>query len=82
MAIRIGESRATILGGLLISRRVFRTSDEHTDAAIELVSLDDLTPAGACALLHYLATVEAKDPDAWPETSTTMTAKGALGISS
>lgn len=43
-----------------------RVDTENADAAIELVSFDSISLAGAVALLKYVATVEAKDPGAWP----------------
>ena len=43
-----------------------RTSDELENAAIALVSSENLTLAGALALLQYAADVEAKDGDVWP----------------
>jgi hypothetical protein len=44
-----------------------RVSTENEDAAIALISFDTLSLAGAVALLAYAVSVEAKDPQAWPE---------------
>jgi hypothetical protein len=44
-----------------------RTSIEHEAAAMALVSFDAISLAGAVALLEYVASVEAKDPEAWPD---------------
>lgn len=44
-----------------------RTGIEHEAAAMALVSFDTISLAGAVALLEYVAGVEAKDPEAWPD---------------
>jgi hypothetical protein len=43
-----------------------RTGIEHDQAAIALVSFDTISLAGVVALLEYVASLEAKDPEAWP----------------
>jgi len=44
-----------------------RTDNEHYLAAMELVSFDTISFSGAVALLEYVASVEAKDPEGWPD---------------
>jgi hypothetical protein len=44
-----------------------RTTTAREDAAIALVSFDTLSLAGVVALLEYVASVEAKDPESWPD---------------
>lgn len=44
-----------------------RCGDEHTDASIALVSFETISLAGAVALLEYVASLEAKDPESWPD---------------
>jgi hypothetical protein len=43
-----------------------RTYKGCDDSAIALASCDDLTVAGAAALLEYVASMEARDPETWP----------------
>jgi hypothetical protein len=44
-----------------------RTDTEHYEAAAELVSFDTISLAGVVALLNYVASVEATDPEGWPD---------------
>lgn len=44
-----------------------RTSAEHDEASIALVSFDTITVAGAAALLDYVKDHDAKDWESWPE---------------
>lgn len=44
-----------------------RTDSEHYEAAWALVSFDTISLAGAVALLEYVASVEAKDPEGLPD---------------
>ena len=43
-----------------------RTGDEHENASVALVSSEVLSLTGVIALLEYVASVEAKDPEGWP----------------
>jgi hypothetical protein len=44
-----------------------RTASEHDEAARALVSFDTISLAGAVALLEYVSSHDAKDPEAWPD---------------
>jgi hypothetical protein len=44
-----------------------RTGIEHEAAAMALVSFDTISLAGAVALLEYVSSHDAKDPEAWPD---------------